>query len=414
MPNIFYLNPHSILSGGNKIVYEHCNNLARTYQKCFIICDDKVPDWFEVDAFFVNKDTALQLMQTDDVVFFHWDGDKDIEYVVNCPAQNKYYLVQSYVHQNYSVFAKPIKFVAVSTYIQKHLKDNFSIDAILIKNAIDHSIFYERKNIRIKKRIFAIDKGGMKGVQDVRNAERIVKKSIPDAHFVYLDNLLPEQIAIEYSRAEIFVSASWFEGFGLPVLEAMACGAAVVCTDSKGIDDFAFDHKNCIKVPIKNPRAMAQAIIELLQNQNKIGDLAEEGLKISKQFTWEKSIRELGMMLNLKSKKSDLELIRGIKRIKTITTRSDPGFACYGTQMEYKDSIFHHLEKIKGGRRLFSLLKKIGVSPNYTDGDFDYRKVAFVHQEADLSYPNDPDGSLICYFPSIRKSLISSIALDTL
>jgi len=102
-----------------------------------------------------------------------------------------------------------------------------------------------------------------------------------------------------YSSATIYVSGFWYEGFGLPLLEAMACGCAVVTTDSKGIDDFAIADKTCLKIPPQQPEAMAQAVKRLLKDHRLRSKLIKNGLKMAKKFTWDKSIDKLEHFLGL-------------------------------------------------------------------------------------------------------------------
>jgi len=95
-----------------------------------------------------------------------------------------------------------------------------------------------------------------------------------------------EELAKLYSSCDIFVSASWYEGFGLPPLEAMACGAPVVTTDSRGIHEFAIDGENCLIVPPKNPIALAEAVRRLLQDDALLNKFRENGPVTATRFDW--------------------------------------------------------------------------------------------------------------------------------
>jgi glycosyltransferase involved in cell wall biosynthesis len=90
-----------------------------------------------------------------------------------------------------------------------------------------------------------------------------------------------------YSACDVFVSASWYEGFGLPGLEAMACGAAVVTTDSRGIQEYAVNGINCLIVPPKNPDALADAILSLLSNPELADKLKNNGPVTASRFDWD-------------------------------------------------------------------------------------------------------------------------------
>ena len=75
-----------------------------------------------------------------------------------------------------------------------------------------------------------------------------------------------EELADMYGRCHVFVSASWWESFGIPPLEAMACAAPVVATNSGGVLDFAEAGYNCLITPPQDPPALAEAILQVLND----------------------------------------------------------------------------------------------------------------------------------------------------
>lgn len=99
-----------------------------------------------------------------------------------------------------------------------------------------------------------------------------------------------EELVHLYSACDIFVSASWYEGFGLPALEAMACGAAVVTTDSRGMREYAIDRENCIIVPPKNPPQLADAILLLLTDNKLAEHLRKNGPATASRFNWDHAV----------------------------------------------------------------------------------------------------------------------------
>jgi glycosyltransferase involved in cell wall biosynthesis len=86
----------------------------------------------------------------------------------------------------------------------------------------------------------------------------------------------------------VLVSASWYESFPLPPLEAMACGLPVITTPY-GTEDYAFDGVNAIVVPPQDPKVLAEAIIRLLDDKDLREKLSKEGLNTAKKFTWDKT-----------------------------------------------------------------------------------------------------------------------------
>lgn len=88
-------------------------------------------------------------------------------------------------------------------------------------------------------------------------------------------------------RCAVFVSASWWESFGLPPLEAMACGAPVVLTQSRGVSEYARPGENCLMVPPRDPPALANAIQQVLRNAVLARRLSEAGPPTAQGFHWD-------------------------------------------------------------------------------------------------------------------------------
>lgn len=101
-----------------------------------------------------------------------------------------------------------------------------------------------------------------------------------------------------YTDCDAFVSTSWFEGFGLPPLEAMACGAPVVMTDSLGVREYAKNRENCLLVPPRDPQALAGAILEIFSDQSLAEQLRRNGPSTAEAYTWDSAAElfEAGLM----------------------------------------------------------------------------------------------------------------------
>ncbi|MHB1131493.1 MAG: glycosyltransferase family 4 protein [Chloroflexota bacterium] len=93
-----------------------------------------------------------------------------------------------------------------------------------------------------------------------------------------------------YASCGVFVSASWAEGFGLPPLEAMACGAPVVLTDSRGVRDYARHEENCLLVPARDPQPMAMAISRLMRDPMLADSLGARGIETAARYSWEEAV----------------------------------------------------------------------------------------------------------------------------
>ena len=92
------------------------------------------------------------------------------------------------------------------------------------------------------------------------------------------------EMAAFYGRCDLFVFSSRGEGFGLPALEAMACGCALVTTDSGGVREFARDGENCLMTPTNDPSALAEAIQALVKDSACRARLAEACLRTAQDY----------------------------------------------------------------------------------------------------------------------------------
>lgn len=100
----------------------------------------------------------------------------------------------------------------------------------------------------------------------------------------------PEDLPLWYSAATAFVFPSFYEGFGLPVLEAMACGAPVITSDSSSLPEVAGDA--ALLVDPRDVDALAGAIERLMGSPGLRADLRERGLARAREFSWERTARE--------------------------------------------------------------------------------------------------------------------------
>ena len=95
------------------------------------------------------------------------------------------------------------------------------------------------------------------------------------------------QLRALYSAATLFVLPSRYEGFGLPVLEAMACGAPVIATNASSLPEVVGDAG--LLVPPGDPGVLSEAMARVLQDPALAADLRRRGFDRAKRFTWEET-----------------------------------------------------------------------------------------------------------------------------
>jgi glycosyltransferase involved in cell wall biosynthesis len=106
------------------------------------------------------------------------------------------------------------------------------------------------------------------------------------AHLGYVP---AEDLPALISGAEVFVYPSLGEGFGLPPLEAMACGVPVICSNAPALPEVVGDA--AILVPPTDVTALEEAIMHLLSDPDLKATLRQKGLQRSRQFSWHRTAR---------------------------------------------------------------------------------------------------------------------------
>lgn len=96
-----------------------------------------------------------------------------------------------------------------------------------------------------------------------------------------------EEIPILMSAARAFLYCSFYEGFGLPVLEAMACGLPVVTSNRTSLPEVAGNA--CIITDPEDTDAIAQGLQDVLTDDRRHKELSELGIARAKKFTWDKA-----------------------------------------------------------------------------------------------------------------------------
>lgn len=100
-----------------------------------------------------------------------------------------------------------------------------------------------------------------------------------------------EKVAL-LNKAWVYVTASSREGWGLTVIEANACGTPAIAYNVPGLRESIIDGQTGLLVQNVNEKALAAAIMQLLQNDHLRHSLSENALKYAKEFSWDKTANE--------------------------------------------------------------------------------------------------------------------------
>jgi glycosyltransferase involved in cell wall biosynthesis len=108
---------------------------------------------------------------------------------------------------------------------------------------------------------------------------------------VFTGELSEADLPLLYAGATAFVFPSAYEGFGLPPLEAMACGTPVVCANATSLPEVVGDA--AVLVPPGDPYALREAISRVLASPGLRSELREQGIAQARRFSWDRAAREV-------------------------------------------------------------------------------------------------------------------------
>ena len=214
--------------------------------------------------------------------------------------------------------------IAVSQHTKTDLIKYLKITADKIKviyNGIDHGIF-KPYNTKVRDKPYILYVGSerpRKNLGRLIEAFAILRKDFPELRLVkvgtsgrseqyryatmkkldslgitedvtFVDYISELELAYYYSSATLLAYPSLYEGFGLPPLEAMACGCPVVTSDNSSLPEVVGEAG--IMVNPYDTDSLAQAMREVLTNSKLRDGMVSKGLEQAKKFSWERAAME--------------------------------------------------------------------------------------------------------------------------
>ena len=147
-----------------------------------------------------------------------------------------------------------------------------------------------KKNHGLKHKLVLVGNISKKDRNFIRVYRKVVSLRLT-GDVIFTGFISDEDLPVFYNSADVFVFASSYEGFGLPVVEAMACGTPVISTNISSLPEVAGDA--AMMVGIDGPEELTEAIRTILSVESLRNDMREKGLIQAGKFSWEKNAREI-------------------------------------------------------------------------------------------------------------------------
>ena len=173
-----------------------------------------------------------------------------------------------------------------------NIKDKYILSVCTLeprKNLLGVLDAYEMLPDKIKSGFTLVLAGG-KGWLDEELDTKI--KNLSSKYDIVRTGYVPdEDLPILYSGASVFVFPSFYEGFGMPVLEAMACGTPVITSNNSSLPEVV-DNAG-IMIDAKDSTKLAKDIDRVLTDTKLAKELRDKGIAQARKFSWDKSAKKM-------------------------------------------------------------------------------------------------------------------------
>jgi glycosyltransferase involved in cell wall biosynthesis len=335
---ITFLCPHVRIAGGVRAILTYADRLAADGHEVQVVVPakgrsralwrslrDVKPDWmpgFRARISWVDRWRAAALPDGDAVIATAWQSAAA---VAAAPARcgRKFYFVQHYeiLYHGESeavdaTYRLPLRKVVISTWLRDVMRERFGAEAEILVTPVDPVLFHAVPiTVRTPRpRVLMLHhEYAWKGTADGFEAVARVRSRVPALHLVGFGVTAPrtsaaydefhanppqERLASLYSGCEIYLCPSWDEGLGMPPMEAMACGAALVTYDNGGCRDYARDDETALVARRRDVADLAAKLERLAGDAALRARIAAAGAAfIRGAFDWERAVQRLEAIL---------------------------------------------------------------------------------------------------------------------
>ncbi len=219
-------------------------------------------------------------------------------YTADC-VEKSFGISRTHLEVAYAGYDSSVFFQKKDNLFKKELLSRFSARYFIFasdiynprKNYISLVKACEKLPVKTKNSLLLVGCGPVRN-QKLRDEINAKLESIGmGAQFYHTGNLGLDEMASYYNAADLMYYVTYEEGFGLPILEAMACGTPVICGDSGAAPEVAGDA--ALKLSPNDPGAIANAIGEILESRDERERLKSAGLERCTHFSWQKFTNQL-------------------------------------------------------------------------------------------------------------------------
>jgi GT2 family glycosyltransferase len=323
---VVYVTEDTGIGGGHRDIFEHLNGLAARGHEVALYSLAGAPDWFDlrvpVHSFEDYEELVEALEPLEAIKVATWWNTAAPVWLASTLHGIPVYFVQdietSYYPDNEHVrncvlasYRHEFRYMTISSWNRDRLRE-LGLDAELIPPGIDLDNFHPLASVtRSSDMLLALGRSNpLKNLPMTLDAWRGLPPPRPQLRLFGIEpELAGDEPGIVYEQAPsdarvnelmceaaIFVQTSTHEGFCLPALEAMATGAAVVCTDAHGNRDFCVDGENCL-MPAGRTAEVRAAIARLLDDTTLRTRLGAAGIATAADYAWERRIDALERFL---------------------------------------------------------------------------------------------------------------------
>ncbi len=324
---VVYVTEDTGVGGGHRDIFEHINRLVARGHDVALYSLAGQPDWFDlkiaVRSFEDYSELVDALAPLDAIKIATWWNTAAPVWLASTLRGIPVYFVQDietsyYPDDRYvrdcviASYRHEFRYMTISSWNRDRLRE-LHLDAELIPPGIDLANFRPVQSLaRRDDMVLALGRSNpLKNFPLTLDAWRGLPQPRPELRLFGVEPALARgESGVVYEEAPsdarvnelmceatVFVQTSTHEGFCLPALEAMATGAAVVCTDAHGNRDFCVDGENCL-MPSGRVDDVRAAIARLLADPALRERLGHAGIETAADFAWERRIDALERFLD--------------------------------------------------------------------------------------------------------------------